>query len=321
MKNIFIVTMIVASSLLVSSCEKKTEAKKQIVGIVNLSATLNPFLDGFKEGLSERGFIEGENVEYLYDGPSLEEEDIKKNVETMISAEADLIYTLGGPATKIAHEMAKDKNIPIVFTPVFDPSVIGITEKFQKQSNTITGVRVSGYIAKSLEWLLKIAPNVKKICVPYDPENKNSQQCLKVLEEAIVGKDVELILVEVSTPKDVLNKTPPKDIDAIFIFSDILVISNISNYITLALDRKIPLASTSYSQAKLGALMTYGSAWEEIGAQAARQASLILKGASPSDLPIEFPNFRFSINLATAKSIGIEVSDEILQQADHIVRE
>jgi len=118
---------------------------------------------------------------------------------------------------------------------------------------------------------------------------------------------------------ELLNNIP-KDIDAIFLVPDSTVNSRLADVLVIAYDHKLPVSGPSTAQVEEGALTTYGFIHHEVGAQAARIAHHILKGADPSEYPVETAEFYLVINLQVADAIGLEIPYEILQQAEIIIR-
>jgi putative ABC transport system substrate-binding protein len=112
----------------------------------------------------------------------------------------------------------------------------------------------------------------------------------------------------------------PKNIDAIFLVPDSTVNSRIKDVLAVALDRKLPVSGPSTAQVEQGALTTYGFVHHEVGAQAARIAAQVLKGADPGELPVETAEFFLAINLQAADAIGLEIPYKILQQAEIVIR-
>jgi putative ABC transport system substrate-binding protein len=112
----------------------------------------------------------------------------------------------------------------------------------------------------------------------------------------------------------------PEAIDAVFLVPDGTVNARLGDILNLATVLALPTSGPSTAQVEEGALTTYGFVHEEAGAQAARMADLVLRGADPGDLPVEDSESFMAINLVTAEEIGLEVTDAVLQQAEIIFR-
>jgi putative ABC transport system substrate-binding protein len=171
--------------------------------------------------------------------------------------------------------------------------------------------------ARRLEQLQRIVPTIKRIYLPYNPGDDASKVAVQTLQEVAPKLGVDLVLKEVRTAEEIvaLTKDMPGNIDAIFIPPGTLVGSHIDKFIAASISIKLPLSAPITSQADAGALMAYGFSQIEIGKQAARLTDRILKGAKPADLPVETAEYFLVINMKTAVSIGLPISDEMLRQA------
>jgi putative ABC transport system substrate-binding protein len=134
--------------------------------------------------------------------------------------------------------------------------------------------------------------------------------------------NVELVTANAGTPDEIaaaLSKTPD-DTDAIFILASATFEANIDKFVYVANDRKLPLAAPATANVQEGALTSFGHDNFPLGQQASRLAIQILRGANPADLPIESADLFVSINLKTAETIGLDIPDSIIRQANIIVR-
>lgn len=303
---------------------RTSQLKTVTVGAVNLTPALDPVFDGFKAGMAKLGYVEGENVTYIYQGPTGSIKSLRPAIQRLIEAKVDLIFSASTPATIQAKHAVEGTGIPVVFAPVNDPVRSGVVDSLRNPGGNLTGIKVSGliFVPKGLKWLLAIAPGTKLIYVPHNPDDNSSVLGLAALKQAAAALAVELVVHEIHTSEEVTGAimSTPEEVDAIFLLPDNLVVARIGSFAKVAVDRTLPLASINYSQAKAGALMGYGFESASIGEQAARLAYQILNGTRPADLPVETPEFFLTINLRTAQAIGLDIPDEILRQADHIIR-
>jgi len=171
-----------------------------------------------------------------------------------------------------------------------------------------------------LEWLVKIVPGAKKIYVPYSPEDGASIGTLASLGDTPSQLGDELVHGQVSSFDEALAaiENLPDDIDAIFFIPAPLLAARTEELSQAAIKAGIPTGA-SYPIAP-SVLITDAANLFEVGKQSARQADQIFKGIKPAEIPIETAEDYSTINLQTAQAIGLEIPDEILRQADTIVR-
>ncbi|MGA1823134.1 MAG: ABC transporter substrate-binding protein [bacterium] len=310
--------------LIVMACTKKS-SRTFTIGILNTSPALKSGIEGFKEGMTEFGFIEGKTISYIYEGPIVDTSKDKLNdaLERLLEAKVDLIFSITTPATQVARKITEGKEVPVVFMAVLEPKSAGIVKSLKQPGGNITGVSNGGSNDRRLEWLKNLSPTIKRIYIPYCPDDIAPVTGLKVVREAARKLDLELVTYNIHTRSDIIAATEPipQEVDAIFLLNDSFIVSHLDDFVNAALTHRLPLSVPNISQVKAGALTSFGFIPAEVGKQGARLADQILdKGANPADLPIELAEFHVAINLRTAAAIDLHIPDEILQQTHIIFR-
>ncbi len=318
----FILLISVAVFLMIFSlCRGTFRTEMYTVGIVNPVPRFEHIIEGFREGLSESGLTEGENIRYIYDGPVRDMPEASRIILEMINDNTDLIFTTTTPVTLIARRLTAGTGVPVVFAPVFDPVKSGVVPSLTDHRSNMTGVKVGGSTEKALEWLITAAPEIKRVFVPYSSDTLAAVESLEALRNGAEKLDVELLISEVRTKDALLRALGSSMInaDAVFILNSILFARHSADIINSAIRHRLP-AGSGTELYKRGALITYGQNHLRTGRLAGRLAGKILRGTPPEDLPVETSEFFLGINLKTARSIGLDMSVHILEQADFIVR-
>ncbi len=320
------ISLIIIASLLTSimlnACAASSQNRIFKIGVVNLAAAFDPILDGFKAGMEEVGYIEGKNVIYIYDGPAANPDALNAVFENLKNEKVDLVLTFGTLTTLRAKESLAETDIPIIFGPVTDPVASGIVADALRPGGNITGIRTGNPTPKRLEWLLKIDPNIKLIYVFNNPNDNSSVQALVALSETAPKFNVELEVIDATNPDEITTalSTMPEGVDAIFILASATFEANIDKFVNYANQYKLPLAAPATANVQQGALTSFGHDNVPLGRQASRLADQILRGVNPADLPIESADLFVSINLKTAETIDLYIPDEIIHQANIVVR-
>jgi putative ABC transport system substrate-binding protein len=295
---------------------KPVKPKKYTIGIINTNPQLEAVVAGFKSGLSKFGYIEGKNVEYVYKMTPPDPDQIDAALREVLSGKSDMLFACTGPVARRAKKLAAE-TVPIVFAPVYYPVKSGLVESLSRPGPNITGIQIGGSAANALQWLLEIDPRVKRIYVPFDTtQDVAAKYSLEDLEEGAGKLGVELVVSKVSTVKKLVAAL---DVHAVWLLNSPLLVSNVTEYVKAANRRRLPTASST-SQSRAGILITYGQESMRTGEQASFLAHKILSGARPSDLPVETSDFFLGINLQTAKAVGLEIPESILQQAHFLTR-
>ena len=306
--------------LILAACGT-SEPKAFTIGVVNLSAGAEAALDGFKGGMDDLGYVEGENATYLYDGPVSGADALEQAARELVEKDVDLVFSLTTPATIAVKRAVEGTDIPVVFVAVWDPVSTGIVDSQIRPGGNLTGIRGGGQMPKTLDWLQQIAPGMTRYFVPYNPQEPASVLALGELGKAAESLGVELLAPEVRTSEELGERLSdlPAGTDAIVVLPGAFFLQNIAQFERTAIEQKLPIASGPTPTGGRS-LITYGPDIGIMGAQASRLAAKILEGAAPADLPVETPNFFLGINLRTAAAIGIDIPDDILQQAKEIIR-
>lgn len=315
---ITLITIIIA--MLVTACD--SSRKTYTIGIINLTPVLEGTAENFKKSMAELGYIEGENVTYLYEGATIDLHMLDSVAQDLVKSDVDLILSITTPATQAAQRATANIDIPVVFVPVTDPVGAGIVKSLRQPGRNVTGVTFGFQEGRRLEWLINIAPTIEEIYILYNPEDRSAVLALEMASATAAKLGVEIIPHQARTADEVMTAIEhiPEEADAVFILPDGLVASHLSALIEAANTRKLPTSGPSEPSIEQGALMVYGI-WEEATAkQAARLADQILRGVKPSELPVEMAEFYLGINLQTAEVIDLDISEEILLQADIIIR-
>ncbi|MFC1975999.1 ABC transporter substrate-binding protein [Chloroflexota bacterium] len=313
--------LFIITGLLLAACGGGQ--KTYTIGVINIVPVLDSTLVGFKEGMTELGYIEGENITYVYEGATVDMGKLDSVAQGLVAADVDLILSITTPATQAAQRATATTDIPVVFVPVTDPIGAGLVDSLKQPGGNITGVTFGIQEARRLEWLVQIVPTIEQIYIPYNPEDQSPVLALETLSEAAMKLGVELITHEVRNLEEVMVaiENIPEEADAIFLLPDSLVATRASDLVEAATELQLPTSGANAEVVKAhGVLISYAMGQISSGKQAARLADQIFQGIKPADLPVETAEFYLAINLKTAEAIGLDISDEILLQADIIVR-
>jgi putative ABC transport system substrate-binding protein len=308
------------TALLLTACGP-SKPETYTIGVVNFSPGLDLVFDGFKVGMDKAGYVEGEGVTYLYEGAVGTIGALDPAIEKLIAEDVDLILSITTPATQKVKEAVEGTDTHAVFAPVTDPVESGIVESITRPRGNLTGIASGGSIAKGLAWLLQIAPDTERLFVPHNPDDNSSVQSLKELSEAADKIDLDLAVVEVRNSEEfeAAMDAIPEDVQAIFMLPSGFMSARTALFVETSIAHKLPTCSVAPKYEE-GVLMSYGHNYVRMGEQAARLADQILQGTDPANLPVEAPEFYLGINLQTAQAIGLDIPDDILAQADDIVR-
>jgi putative ABC transport system substrate-binding protein len=313
---------VVLLGMALAACDRE-KGSTYTVGVMNTLPMLDQTLTGFKKGMTELGYIEGETIRYLYGGPTTEMSELSRAARSLLAAKVDLILSISTSATRAAKQATAGTGLPVVFAVVTDPLGAGIVENMRRPGGNITGVASGIAEPRRLEWLVRIAPDIRQIYVPFHPKGKAPLLALKMVQNAAAKLGVKLITREAHDSETLIDAVLniPAQADAVFLLPAGFGGAGLSDMLTTAGKRNLPLSAPSIRSVKEHDILTsFGIDQHLCGKQAARLADQIFRGAGPADLPVETAEFYLAVNLKTAETIGLSIPDEILRQAHLIVR-
>lgn len=296
------------------------------VGVMITDDTYLSPVEGFKEGMKELGYAEGQHIVYEVRNAKLDREALRRFAQEFVQQRVDLIFTATYIGASAAKEATTTVGIPVVFGPAGDPVDTGLVQSISASGNNLTGVSTLSLelTAKRLEMLTRLVPKVRRVAILFNPEDRFSQDVVKVTYRAAERLGLTLVERHGRDAKEIqasVESLRRDQVDAVFAIPDVLVNNQVAVLSAIARDRKLPYMVHIRSLAERGALASYGINTYQIGRQAARLADKILNGARPAEIPIETPRkLELVINLRVAKEIGLAVPNQLLREADVILR-
>jgi putative ABC transport system substrate-binding protein len=282
------------------------------------------YVGGFRKGLSETGYVEGQNVtveyhflEGKYDRlPELLTDLVRRQVAVIATA-----ITLTALAAKAA-----TATIPIVFSVGGDPVELGLVASLARPGGNVTGVAIQAaeVVAKRLRLLHDLLPNAVRTAVLVNPGNapiaKYTVQGVQKAAPAM-GLQVQILNATTIGEIDAAFATIARErLDALFVGPDQLFTSRRVQLVTLAASDRIPATYQNRDYVEVGGLMSYGPDYPDIFRQVGVYTGSILKGAKPADLPVlQSTKFEFVINLTTAKALGLTIPAGVISIADEVI--
>ncbi|HKW95433.1 MAG TPA: ABC transporter substrate-binding protein [Methylomirabilota bacterium] len=307
------------------AAEGQEPGKRAHIGYLNVASTeQSEWFEAFRQGLRERGLAEGTDftIEQLHTYGRFER--LPELAADLVRDEVDVIVVAGEPAILAAKQATQ--TIPIVMAVSADPVGSGFARGLAHPGGNITGLSIEAVelAGKRLELMREVRPGTSRIAVlwnaAYPPKRREWEQT----QAAGHRLGVTLLSFEVRTPGDFdrafaeIGSARP---DGLLAFSEPLTLAQQQRIADFAKRRRVPLVSEIRSFADAGGLLTYGPSLMDQFRRAAVYVNKILKGAKPSDLPIEQPTkFELVINLKTAKTLGVTIPQSLLVRADQVIQ-
>jgi putative tryptophan/tyrosine transport system substrate-binding protein len=296
-----------------------------VVGFLNSASpgTWPPNVAAFREGLSETGYIEGQNVSIEYRWAGGNYDRLAALATDLVGHKVDVIVTGGVPAALAAKNATT--TIPIVFTGVADPVAAGLVASLARPGGDLTGFSSLGgeLVGKLVEFLSELVPQAGVIALLVNPNNPNTERMMRDVQEAARAKGVELPILKAGTESEIdaaFATLAQLQARALVVGGDPFFSDRREQLVALASRHAIPAIYQFRELAAAGGLISYGASVPALYRQAGNYAGRILKGAKPADLPVQQPTtFELVVNLNTAKALGLTVPPAILARADEVI--
>jgi putative tryptophan/tyrosine transport system substrate-binding protein len=279
-------------------------------------------LAAFVQRLRELGWIDGRNLAIEYRWAEGRNERYAENAAELVRLKVDVIVTSATPPSLAAKQATAV--IPIVFAAVNDPVGTGLVASLARPGSNVTGLanQISDTSGKKLEFLREVVPGLRRLAIMANVGNPASVLEMGEAQAAARKLGLEVSTSEIRRAEDIAPAFEAlKDrADALYLGPDPLMNTNRIRVNILAVGARLPTMHGSREYVEAGGLMSYGTNLPDQFRRAADYVDKILRGAKPSDVPVEQPTkFDLIINLTTARALGLEIPPTVLARADEVI--
>ena len=287
-------------------------------------AVAGHFVEAFKQGLRELGYVEGKTyvLELRYaEGKS---ERLPELARELVGRKVDVIVSGNDAAT--AAIKRETQTIPIVMGTSIDPVGTGFVANLARPGGNITGLSIisSELNGKRLALLREVVPGLSRVALLWNPDVRGALLDYKETEAAARSQHLELQSIEISRNDDferAFASMTSQHAQAFILTPNPVALSNRDQITSLARRNRLPSMYAQEEYVHAGGLMSYGPSTHESFRRAATYVDKILKGAKPADLPVEQPTkFKLLIDLRTAKALGLAIPPSLIQRADEVIQ-
>jgi putative ABC transport system substrate-binding protein len=294
-----------------------------VVGFLGAQSPNPPLVAAFRQGLSETGYVEGQNLAIEYHWAEGHNDRLPALVDDLVRRRVEVIAIGGGSVAALAAKNATS-TIPIVFVGG-DPIALGLVATLARPGGNLTGVSLMNVelMPKRLELLSELVPQAKVIALLVNPSSANAERMIRDVQEAARTKAVQLLILKAATESEIdaaFATLIQQHTGGLVVSPDPFLISRREHLVALASRYAVPAIYPLSEFAAVGGLISYAAsvadAFHLLGIYAAR----VLKGEKPADLPVQQPTtFELVVNLKTANELGLTVPPSILARADEVI--
>jgi putative ABC transport system substrate-binding protein len=292
-----------------------------ILGATSLRAA-EGFMNAFREGMRERGYVEGQNLVIEFRAPSAPSE-MRDVAADFVRGGYDVILTW--TTSWVIAASRATSTIPIVFVGVTDPVGQGLVAGLARPGANVTGIAnfASDLSGKMIELLREIVPDARRLGAVRNPDNPGVAFQLSQLMDAARALGLEFQVVDARVPAEfeaAFAQLRQGGIQGVVMVPDSSVLEHADAIAALAQQAQLPTVFQRRENVEAGGLLSYGPNLRDAFRQVAGHVDRILKGVRPADIPVEQPTkIELVINLKTAKAIGLEVPWFLQQRADEVI--
>jgi len=276
-----------------------------------------------RQALQELGYVEQQNVVHVGRWAEAKQDRLPGLAAELVGLKVDAIVTVGRPAAGAAKQATS--SIPIVLANVGEAVAIGLIQSLAQPGGNVTGITDQSVdlSAKRLEFLKEAVPRAARIAVLWNADDRGMTLRYREAEKAAQMLHVTVQPLGVREPNDFDTAFSAMSLnrpDALSLVTDALTILNRKRIIDFARTHRIPAMYEFAFLVRDGGLMSYGASPDDNYRRAASYIDRIFKGAAPRDLPVELPTrYYLTINLATAKVLGLTIPPSLLGRADEVI--
>lgn len=288
---------------------------------VSTEAQPDPFIAGFREGMRERGYVDGQNLAFALRYAPGDPAAVRAMLPELLAIPADLIVS-SGPAIQ-AMRMATGR--PVLFAVSGDPVALGIVQSLSRPGRNFTGSTfLSLEVAqKRVQLLRELLPDLKTLAALSNANHPGEQSELEATKAAAVALSVGLAYVPFGSGPELeraLERVRGSGAGAMLVFPDAVTMVHRARIAEFARTHRLPSMFGWREYCEAGGLASYGANQRAAYFRLADYADRLLRGESPGELPVEQPTkFELVINLKTARALGLEIPPPLLSRADEVI--
>jgi ABC-type uncharacterized transport system substrate-binding protein len=284
------------------------------------------FVNAFRQGLHEHGYVEGQNIVIEFREADGEIERFPALASELVRLKVDILFAANTPAARALQQATT--TIPIVVPVMGDPVRDGLVASLARPGGNITGLTFLGpeLVPKRLTLLKQALPTVSWVTALWHPGaygERTMNDMMNETEAAARSLGVHLRLVAVHGADEferAFSAIAGERADALIVFPSPMLFLERRRIVDLAAKHRLPSMAMGREFVELGGLMSYGASISDLNRRSATYIDKILKGAKPGDLPVEQPTkFELLINLKTARELGLTIFREFLLLADEVI--
>ena len=277
---------------------------------------LDAAYDGFVDGLKEKGYVDGDNIELDFNNAQNEQSNCVTIANKLVGNKSDLILAIGTTAAVAVAQATQD--IPVLITAITDPKDAGLVKSNEKPNTNVTGTSDLTPVKQQIALIPRILPNAKTVGFLYSSSESNSEfivNLAKTEAKKIGLKTVEKTISNSNEIQQAAKALVPL-CDVIYLPNDNTIASGMATVTQVTKPAKKPIITGERGMMDIGGIATYNTNYYNLGKQTALMAvDILVNGKKPADMPIQYQQtFELVLNKSFAKDIGVTFPQDVLDE-------
>lgn len=299
--------------------EEAGKEKNYTVGISQFAehGSLDNCREGFMEGLRQEGFVEGENITFVYRNASTDTGNATTIAQNFLADGVDMMCAIATPSAQACFNAARDEDIPVIYTAITDPKGAGLAD-----GGEITGTSDALPVEAQLATIREMLPEAKTIGILYTTSESNSEYTLNMYEQYAPDYGFEIVTKGVTDASEVALaiESIMDQVDCFSNLTDNTVVSQLDVMLEKAGEAGKPIFGSEIEQVKKGCVAAEGLEYFDLGVQTGKMAAQVLKGEKKaSEIPFEIvKDNRLYVNKEAAEALNLTLSDAIAERAEFV---
>lgn len=276
--------------------------------------------EGLREGLKWGGFFEGKAFKLTFEEAPAEQKILKELALKAVIGRPDALVAIAPSAIQAV--VSTTRQYPVVFVNVSDPADAFALKLEDITASNVTGLSNTIQLSRQVATIKQLVPQARKVGVIYNPGDPASAAKVKELQEQMVKAGLAMIETSAHRAKDVgaAARSLIGRVDVLYTFDDANVTKSYASLVKVANDAKLPLIASTVSGVRQGAIAAVVVTDRDLGVQAGKMLSRVLRGASPGSIQPEAARPMLMLNLSAAQNQGVIISDALMKSAGEILR-
>ena len=298
-------------------------AEKVVVAVTAIDEhpALDACRDGIRDALKAAGYEDGKNLKFIFESAGGDPAAATEIARKFAREKPDVIVPISTPSAQAV--VAATIGTPVVFAAVTDPLGAKLVRDMSQPGGNVTGTSDLAPVKKHIDLIAYLTPGARRIGVLFNPRETNSYTLVYLMKKTAMGANMTIVEAPARASADVAAaaRSLVDNADVIFVPTDNTIVSKLDTVIDVATKNGVPVFAGDIDSVKRGAIAAIGMDYYNVGRQTGNMIVRVLRGEKPGKIPVVVAEeTNLYVNLAMAAKLGLEIPEDLLAEADEVIR-